>query len=250
VPRALFLCLVLIAAATAARPASAAVLTLPPDAGAPSGVSAAVPLTIDVADGIIGATIEISYDATVARATGVTQTPLSSSHSLFANLDNPGQIRIALFGSMPLSGGGALLMISFQSVGGTDSRTLLDLTRASLNEGQIPSSLQDGAWCVQGTPGEVADMQAGLAADGVTVVLSWSAAPFAMAYDVYRGSRPDLADLACFRPGVGAPPVTDPGIPPVDGLFVYLVASRNCRGSSGLGTDSAGVPRPLPAPCP
>ncbi len=235
-----------------AVPAYAATLTLPPDAGAPPDASTTVPLLIDDATGLLGADLVVGYDPAVARATGVSKTPLSAGHSLTFNLSTPGVIRISLFGAVPLSGGGELLSLAFVSVGPLDSRTALDLVSATLNEGSIPAVLEDGAYCVHGLTGEVGDLALRPAAPGsAEAILSWRADPFATGYNVYVAERPDLADLSCFLAGVTGPGVSDGGrTPPLDGALFYLVTAVNCRGESTLGFASSRDERTNPSACP
>jgi hypothetical protein len=208
-------------------------------------------LNIDSADGLLGSGIVIRYDPAVIRATAVSKTPLSSSQSLTVNL-LLGEIRISLFGAFPLQGGGALLNISFDSIGAAGSRTVLDLVSASLNEGEIPAVLLDGRYCVQGLASEVQGLRLSHAPESgpAGASLQWDLDPFAEAYRVYRGSRPDLGDLACLLPAVPAPPAVDGAGPALDGVLVYLVTAVNCRGESTLGTDSSNHPRVPAFPCP
>jgi hypothetical protein len=250
-PAALGLCVAL----GVALPVSAgwaATLSLPPDAGAPPGTAAVVSLLVDDATGMEGTFIQIAYDPAVATATAVDLTPLSASQSLTVNLSPPGTIRIALFGTAPLSGGGALVQIHFDSIGPLDSGTVLDLVSADINEGAIPALLVDGHYCVQGLAGEVGGLRLGPGAAGLPqVALQWDGDPFASVYQVYRGTEPDLGDLACLLPAVpGTMAQDDAALPPPGFMLVYLVTSANCRGESPLGFGSGGAPRPAPPGCP
>lgn len=244
----------LIAAAGVCAPgASAATLSLPDGAGAPAGASTLVHLTVDDATGMAGTFIEIAYDPAVALATAVSTTPLSAGQALTFNLSPPGTIRIALYGDTPLSGSGALLAIQFSSVGPVGSRTALDLVQADINEGAIPAILDDGGYCVAGLVFEVNGLRLSPsgAAGGTTALLEWNPDAQAAAYNVYRGSRPDLADLGCLLPGVTTTGAVDDGAaPPAGEVLVYLVSAVNCRGESILGAASNNVPRPNRFPCP
>jgi hypothetical protein len=78
--------------------------------------------------------------------------------------------------------------------------------------------------------------------------------PLAQAYDVYRGAVPAGGNfeyshpcLVGWEPG---PDFVDSGTPAAGALFYYLVSAVNGCGSSDVGTDSAGTPRPLPQTCP
>lgn len=240
--------LLLVATASDAR---AATLRLPLDAGAPPGVSTTVPIYIDDATGLLGTDISITYDPAVATAASVSTTSLSSSQTLTVNLSPPGQIRISLYGAYPLSGGGTLLQISFTALGGLQCQTDLRFSSVDINEGAIPAFTSDGHFQVQGPPGEVRNLRASLAAPGSTVeVLSWDPDPGAAAYNVYRGTLPNLSDLACFLRGVAGTSASDDGAVSPTRLFVYLVTAVNCNGESTLGFASSGAERTNRAPCP
>ena len=237
---------------TAASASFASTLSLPKDAGAPPGAATTVPLFIDDATGMLGTDIVIAYDPAVAQATGVAKTALSSSQSLTVNLSNPGTIRISLFGSTPLSGGGVLLNLFFNSVGPLNAGTVLDLVSAVINEGAIPAVLKDGHYCVQALPTEVRNLRLSPASPGSpTTTLAWDADSPATAYNVYIASRPDLGDLACFLHGVAGTSVADGGrTPSPDTAIFYLVTSANCRGEGTLGFAEPVSERTNASPCP
>lgn len=232
-------------------PAGAATLDLPPDAGAPAGGSATVSVGVDDASGMLGTDLVITYDPAVATATAVAVTGLSSEQILVANLTVHGEIRIALYGIAPLGGGGALIDISFASTGAPGSETVLHFAWADLNEGAIPATLIDGRYCVQDVTGEVGSLTLTSTSPPGTALLAWSPAPLAAEYNVYRGTRGNLADLACFLPGVAGTSTEDDGaVPPAGGLLVYLVTAANCRGESSLGWSSSGAERTASSLCP
>ena len=70
--------------------------------------------------------------------------------------------------------------------------------------------------------------------------------PLATSYNVYRGARADLSDLACFLSGVPDVSTGDDGeIPEPGHALFYLTTAVNCSGESSLGAD-----RPNADPCP
>jgi hypothetical protein len=83
-----------------------------------------------------------------------------------------------------------------------------------------------------------------------TALLTWCAEPSADSFNVYRGSRPDLGDLACFSSDLTSATTTDADPLPPGSLRVYLVTSVSGGVESGLGNASNGQPRVNPAPCP
>jgi hypothetical protein len=230
---------------------AAATLSLPGGAGAPAGASTVVPLSVDDASGLLGTDILILYDPAVAVATSVAAAPLAAGQALTYNLSPPGVVRISLYGAVSLSGAGPLVDISFTSVGEPGSRTSLDVVSGDLNEGAIAAALLDGDYCVQGLPAEVENLRLQPVTGSTAAVLSWDPHPFATSSNVYRGTRVDLADLACFASGVPAASLQDDAaVPPAGGILVHLVTAATCAGESSAGPDSSGAERPIPAPCP
>lgn len=90
-----------------------------------------------------------------------------------------------------------------------------------------------------------------IAADGVTI--DWPDQEEARAYDVYKGRLPGGSAFSyvhtCFDLDVEPSESADGTLPATGELFYYLVASQNCFGESGLGTNSAGGERAAPDAC-
>ncbi len=81
-------------------------------------------------------------------------------------------------------------------------------------------------------------------APGAGATLAWDAAPGASAYDVYRGTRADGADLRCLAFRTPATTFDDAARPASPGgLLTYLVAAWNPDGAGPLGAASHGTPR-------
>ncbi len=70
--------------------------------------------------------------------------------------------------------------------------------------------------------------------------LAWDALPGAAAYNVYRGSRADGADLRCVAFRSAQTTFDDPAAPP---FATYVVAAWNADGDGPAGFTSAGDPR-------
>jgi hypothetical protein len=91
-----------------------------------------------------------------------------------------------------------------------------------------------------------------LAFDAAGTTLSWNDPPGN--WNVYRGSgtngTPWAFNQVCFDPHKATSSSTDASSPPLNTFFFYLVTRVNACGESSPGTDSAGNPRPNPAPCP
>ena len=81
--------------------------------------------------------------------------------------------------------------------------------------------------------------------------LAWDPYPKMTLYNVYHGNISDLGDGYghCLQADTSALTLTDASDPPPGGAF-YLVTTENSLEEGTLGTNSAGVRRPLPAiPC-
>lgn len=237
------------AAVTLARGAT---VDMPLDAGAPPGATTVVPIGISSAAGILGTDTIITFDPAVLSAVSVAKTTLSQPHTLTTNLSTPGVVRISLFGATPLSGGGTLLEMTVRSQGPAGATATLHFASVMLNEGQIPAVLVDGHYCVQGPPEEVTGLMVSPIAPGSPVAqLAWDAVPFAAVYHLYRAGRADLADLACFLPGLTAPGTPDDGATPPQGTALfYLATAVNCSEESTLGAASSGLERVAAVLCP
>ncbi len=80
-----------------------------------------------------------------------------------------------------------------------------------------------------------------LRVDPDRVTLRWDPVAGAARYDLYRGARPDGADLSCLVFRTADPSAADPDTPGL--LFSYLVAAWNADGEGALGDASDGTPR-------
>jgi len=109
-------------------------------------------------------------------------------------------------------------------------------------------ALSNGFVSTYPPPGEVSELRL---VDATT--LDWLPETSAEVYELYRNGLGTLPGTygACLQPGVGGTTTTDPAAPPSKQGYFYLVTARNLLGEEGTkGTNSAGAPRPNPAPCP
>ncbi len=95
--------------------------------------------------------LTLMFDPNVLTAASVQKTSFTSCMSLTANTATPGTVRISLFGLCSLSGSGPLAMVVMNVVGPNGSRTPLNVTRGSVDEGQYASVLSDGLFNACGT---------------------------------------------------------------------------------------------------
>jgi len=110
-------------------------------------------------------------------------------------------------------------------------------------------SCDPGAGCTNvapPVPGEVQALTLGrLSHESAEVALNWNVDAMAASYNVYRGGRADLVDMACFAPGLPQPSTVDDGELPASGeVLFYLVTAVSCSGESPLSG-----PHPNPSPC-
>ena len=94
------------------------------------------------------ADLRIEYEASVISPVSVSPGSLASQWMIASNLDTPGVIKVAMAGSQGVTTEGELLQITFQAVGEEGSVSALTLAEASLDEGQIAATAQDGELAV------------------------------------------------------------------------------------------------------
>ena len=138
---ALFLAVVLCGALPAAAQST---ISLPASTNVAPGGDAVVPITVSPADGVISMDFAIAYDPAVVSPTGVFKTAYTDGFNLVFNTPSPGDLRIAMFSSTPLSGSGEVAWIVFHAVGAAGTFSPLTWTQHDLNEGSIPSSASNG----------------------------------------------------------------------------------------------------------
>jgi len=97
-------------------------------------------------DGVEAADIDIAYDARVLDVVSVQPTALLSDFMVTSNIQDDGWIRFGMWAFVPATGGGCAINITF--VTEQPGCTLLDITRASMNEGTISSTIDDGSMIV------------------------------------------------------------------------------------------------------
>ncbi len=120
-------------------------------AGTP-GTQVSVPVNIVPADGGEAFDVTVVFNQGVLGAVSVAKTALSAPLTLTYNVGTPGQVRISLFGTGPITGSGPLATILFNVVGPLGERTPLDVTRGDINEKQVSTNLDDGLFTVCGSP--------------------------------------------------------------------------------------------------
>ncbi len=99
-------------------------------------------------------------------------------------------------------------------------------------------------------PGEVPSLSLTRAPSSTIATLSWSDQAAADSFNLYRGEKSDMSDMACYEPSIFGTSFDDDGTLGQNGLYEYLVNSNGCGGTSSLGNDSSGIERTPLSWCP
>ena len=127
-------------------------VSIPPTSASPGGtVSVPVEIGDTTGIGIIEVDLTIAYDASILEATDATTLgTISEAWGEPTYSITPGQITVIMAGSIPLSGSGQFLNISFSVASSADIGSTSDLVLANveLNKNAIPVTLQNGVFTV------------------------------------------------------------------------------------------------------
>lgn len=125
--------------------AVSAVLTIPAVDTSPGG-SIDVPINLDITDaGLLGADLTFTYDPSHVSISNVRIGSLAVGWNLVSNLTEPGVVRIAMAGAIPITTDGELMLFTVTALGAPGTQSALILTQADLNEGSIQSILNSGS---------------------------------------------------------------------------------------------------------
>ncbi len=130
-----------------------------PQAKALPSEAVTLPLSVTVNNAqIFGADIVVSYDPSVLSAISVSKAELANNFSLAVNLNQAGQIRIAMASATPAISNGNLLSLKFNAIGTAGKTSPLTIQSAQINESAVATQVQNGsisvAWpkAVMGSP--------------------------------------------------------------------------------------------------
>ena len=120
-----------------------------PDLVTSTGSEVIIPIEVQGAanKGIISYEINVSYDPSVIQpvADPVDLSGTVSSRLTFAvNADQPGILRVAVYGAFPIDANGVLMHLRFTAVGAPGSVSRLTLTHMMFNEGDPEAIATDG----------------------------------------------------------------------------------------------------------
>lgn len=128
--------------------ATASVLAIGTDEVRSAGGAAQLPVTITRnGASIYAADLTITYDPTKVSvaSTPVTLGDAAAGMSLAVNADTPGILRIALASPTPIAADGTLLLLDLVADAGLTADVAVSFSTASLNEGRVTLSADDGA---------------------------------------------------------------------------------------------------------
>jgi hypothetical protein len=124
--------------------AASAVLTIPDATVLPDG-TADIPLSLDITDAeLLGADIVFTYDPTHIAVSDVRLGTLAAGWSHASNLTEPGVVKIAMAGAMPITTSGELVLFTVTALGASGTQSALTLTQGELNERTISTELHSG----------------------------------------------------------------------------------------------------------
>ncbi len=119
-------------------------LSVPTDVVGVPGSHVIVPVSSTPRAGI-GIDLTVQFDAAVLQVAGVTKAAgIPGTFTLNYNSATPGEVRISLFGTVPLTGSGPIVNIDFLVIGSVGASSPLHLSRGLIDEGAIATCLADG----------------------------------------------------------------------------------------------------------
>ena len=121
-----------------------AVLTIP-NTNILVGGSELIAVELDSQGGeVLSADLVLTYDPTHISIEAVSISPDANSWTLVSNLQEPGVIRIAAAGSVPLDANSELFVLSVKALGQANTSSTIVTSYISLNEGGVPATAIDG----------------------------------------------------------------------------------------------------------
>ncbi len=120
-----------------------------PDVSVYAGKEVVVPVNVkSVADkDVISYEFNVRYDPSVIQPVGDAvdvKDTASRGLSVVANANEPGLLRVVVYGAYPIDQDGVLLNLRFTAIGTPGSVSAISLERVMFNEGDVPVSLRDG----------------------------------------------------------------------------------------------------------
>ncbi len=115
---------------------------------APPGGTVRVPIMVEKAEDVVGATFTLAYDPSVVEVVGVTKGSLFAPATFRVHSDDPGVIRFGFASDDPVVGDGSAAVVEFRAVGELGSFTQLTLSRSLVSDSYsrpLSISLENGS---------------------------------------------------------------------------------------------------------
>jgi concanavalin A-like lectin/glucanase superfamily protein/cohesin domain-containing protein/slime mold repeat-containing protein len=229
-------------------------ISVPDDVTAQAGGTILVPILAQPAVGS-GVELTLTYDASVLQPVSVEKSVITENATLTFDLDTPGEVRISLVATEPLSGAGPLVFVSFNVLGAAGSVSALGLTLGDVDAGAVSTCLNGGSLAVCGDANAVAS---GVLVDGKAVTtITWTATAGATRYDVASGALDALATdhsttaASCLVNDSVVTSGSDSRPTPSSGSgYYYIVRPQGVCANGSYGIGSNGNPRWPAAACP
>jgi hypothetical protein len=101
-----------------------------------------VPVSVNLASGMVSVQLAIGYDSAVLTPTGVYETSFGDSMELVFNVPSPGDLRITQYGVTPITGTGEVCWVVFHAIGSNGTSSSLVFNQADVNE--VPTGATGG----------------------------------------------------------------------------------------------------------
>ena len=105
----------------------------------------ALPILVDEMEGIVSGEMEIEFDPAVLRAVEVRPSDPIRDY-VFARKVEEGKVRLAFAGAQSREGGGQIIEITFEAVGGADRMSPIELRVVRFNEGSVVVKTTSGVY--------------------------------------------------------------------------------------------------------
>ncbi len=121
-----------------------------PNRTADHGAIVEIPVSVSNADGLLSASVEVSFNPAVISLQSAAVGALTFGWSLETHSPAAGRVRLAMAGSTSVSGTGDLARLTFQVVGAPTSQSNLIIESAEINGNTFTGDLSDGSLTVNG----------------------------------------------------------------------------------------------------
>jgi hypothetical protein len=119
-----------------------------PLTGGGQGDFVTVPVNAANFQGLLAASLEITFDPSILRASSAEPGTLTAGFGYAVNLNTPGSVRISMSNPTMVSGDGSLALITFEVIGVPGSSSDLTIASYTFNDGAIPAEIANGQFNV------------------------------------------------------------------------------------------------------